>query len=79
MPGRVCDSPAGHLAYNSLVTVQYRQCLPQERYVDYIKLGVHIWVSVLIMGTMWRLVSYHLMASSNGSLVELGKAMATQY
>jgi hypothetical protein len=47
--------------------------------VDYIKLGVHIWVSVLIMGTMWRLVSYHLMASSNPSLVELGKAMATQY
>jgi hypothetical protein len=47
--------------------------------VDYVKLGVHIWVSVLIMGTMWRVVSYHLMASPNSSLEELGKAMATQY
>jgi hypothetical protein len=47
--------------------------------VDYVKLGVHIWVSVLIMGTMWRVVSYHLMASPNNSLCELGKAMSTQY
>jgi hypothetical protein len=47
--------------------------------MDYIKLGVHIWVSVLIMGTLWRVVSYHLMASSNSSLTDLGKAMSTQY
>lgn len=47
--------------------------------MDYVKLGVHIWVSVLIMGTLWRVVSYHLMASANSSLTELGKAMATQY
>lgn len=47
--------------------------------MDYIKLGVHIWVSVLIMGTLWRVVSYHLIASSNQSLADLGKAMATQY
>ena len=47
--------------------------------MEYIRLGVHIWVSVLIMGTLWRVISYHLMASSNSALTELGKAMATQY
>jgi hypothetical protein len=47
--------------------------------MEYLKLGVHIWVSVLIMGTMWRLISYHLIASPNTSLVHLGRAMAQQY
>lgn len=47
--------------------------------MEYIKLGVHIWVSVLIMGTMWRLVSYHLIASGNQSVQHLGRAMAQQY
>jgi hypothetical protein len=47
--------------------------------MDYVKLGVHIWVSVLIMGTLWRVVSFHLMASKNSSLTELGKAMSIQY
>lgn len=47
--------------------------------MDYIRLGVHIWVSVLIMGTLWRVISFHLMASPNSSLVELGKAMSIQY
>jgi hypothetical protein len=47
--------------------------------MEYIKLGVHIWVSVLIMGTMWRVISYHLIASSNGSMNHLGRAMAQQY
>jgi len=47
--------------------------------MEYIRLGVHIWVSVLIMGTLWRLLSYHLIASSNSSLTHLGRAMAQQY
>jgi hypothetical protein len=47
--------------------------------VEHLKLGVHIWVSVLIMGTLWRIVSYHLIASPNESLVHLGRAMAQQY
>jgi hypothetical protein len=47
--------------------------------VEYIKLGVHIWVSVLIMGTLWRVISYHLIASTNENLVHLGRAMAQQY
>lgn len=47
--------------------------------VEHLKLGLHIWVSVLIMGTMWRIVSYHLIASPNTNLVHLGRAMAQQY
>lgn len=46
---------------------------------DVIKLGVHIWVSVLIMGSLWRLISYHLTASPNESMSHLGRAMALQY
>jgi hypothetical protein len=47
--------------------------------VEYVKLGVHIWVSVLIMGTMWRLLQYHLVASPNSSAQHVGRAMALQY
>jgi hypothetical protein len=47
--------------------------------MEYIKLGVHIWVSVLIMGTMWRLISYHLIASQNETVAHIGRAMAQQY
>lgn len=42
-------------------------------------LGVHIWVSVLIVGTLWRVSTFHLLASNNPSLQELGKAMSVQY
>jgi hypothetical protein len=47
--------------------------------VEYVSLGVHIWVSVLIMGTLWRLLQYHLVASENGTWQHLGRAMALQY
>ena len=47
--------------------------------MEYVKLGVHIWVSVLIMGTMWRLLQYHLVASPNSSAQHVGRAMALQY
>jgi hypothetical protein len=47
--------------------------------MEYIKLGVHIWVSVLILGTMWRIISYHFIASSSESVQHLGRAMAQQY
>jgi hypothetical protein len=47
--------------------------------MEYVRLGVHIWVSVLILGTMWRLLSYHLIASPNQSMQHLGRAMAQQY
>jgi hypothetical protein len=47
--------------------------------MEYLKLGVHIWVSVLIMGTMWRIISYHLIASENDTVQHIGRAMAQQY
>lgn len=47
--------------------------------MEYVKLGVHIWVSVLIMGTLWRVISYHLIANPNENLSHLGRAMAQQY
>ena len=47
--------------------------------MEYVKLGVHIWVSVLIMGTLWRVITYHLIASPNDTVQHLGRAMAQQY
>lgn len=47
--------------------------------MEQIKLGVHIWVSVLIIGTLWRITTYHLVASPNVTLNHLGRAMAQQY
>lgn len=47
--------------------------------MEYVKLGVHIWVSVLIMGTLWRLIQYHFVASTNESVQHVGRAMALQY
>lgn len=47
--------------------------------MDHLRLGIHIWVSVLIMGTLWRLAQYHLAASSNLQLMHLGRAMSYQY
>lgn len=43
------------------------------------KIGLHIWVSILIMGTLWRLASYHAMASSNDHVAHAGMAMSLQY
>lgn len=40
---------------------------------------VHVFLAVLILGTMWRLTSYHLIASPQSHLNHLGQAMATQY
>jgi hypothetical protein len=47
--------------------------------VDDIKVGLHIFLIVLIFGTMWRLLSLHLIASSNPQAQHLGKAMSVQY
>jgi len=41
--------------------------------------AVHVFVSVLILGTLWRLTAYHAMASSNVQLQHVGAAMVTQY
>lgn len=46
-----------------------------------VRLGAiaHIWVSVLIAGTAWRVLSFHAMASSNTQLQHIGAAMSIQY
>ena len=44
-----------------------------------IKVGVHIFLVVLVFGTGWRLFTYHLMASPNAQLQHLGRAMSVQY
>jgi hypothetical protein len=36
-------------------------------------------VAVLIVGTMWRLVAYHLIASANPRISQIGQGMAFQY
>lgn len=41
--------------------------------------AVHVFVSVLILGTLWRILAYHAMASSNSTVQHLGAAMSTQY
>lgn len=47
--------------------------------MEYLRLGLHIWVSVLIMGTLWRILQYHLVASNNSTWQHVGRAMALQY
>ena len=44
-----------------------------------LQVSLHVFMSVLILGTIFRLVSYHLMASSNPGVQHVGKAMSTQY
>lgn len=36
-------------------------------------------LAVVIVGTAWRLIAYHLTANSNENLQHVGKAMAFQY
>lgn len=44
-----------------------------------VQVGLHVFAIVLVFGTLWRLLSYHAMASPNPHLQHLGMAMATQY
>ena len=44
-----------------------------------LQVGLHVFMTVLILGTLFRLVQYHLMASPNPGLQHVGKAMSTQY
>ncbi len=41
--------------------------------------AAQVFLSVLVIGTLWRLGSLHLMASQNQSLSHLGRAMGFQY
>lgn len=44
-----------------------------------IKVALHVFLIVLILGTGWRLLSLHLIASGSAHLQHLGKAMSVQY
>lgn len=46
---------------------------------DFLKALIALWVLVLLGGTLWRLFSYHLIASSQPHLNHLGLAMSQQY
>lgn len=46
---------------------------------DALKIGLHIWLSILIVGTLWRLLTYHAIASKNTQVSHLGRAMSLQY
>lgn len=41
--------------------------------------ALNIFLAVLIVGTLWRLASYHMVASKNDSVQHIGKAMGFQY
>ncbi|HXN73781.1 MAG TPA: hypothetical protein VN861_14645 [Candidatus Acidoferrales bacterium] len=47
--------------------------------MEFVKIGAHIWVTVLIFGTVWRLATYHGLASNNTQVNHAAKAMAVQY
>lgn len=42
-------------------------------------MALNIFLAVLIVGTLWRLASYHLIASDNETLQHLGRAAAFQF
>ena len=44
-----------------------------------VQVMLHVFMLVLIAGTLWRLLEFHAMASPNPALQHLGKAMSVQY
>lgn len=47
--------------------------------MDDARVIMHLFMAVLIAGTIWRLAQYHLIASSQPHLNHLGLAMSVQY
>lgn len=43
------------------------------------QVGLHIFFAVLVFGTLWRVLQFHLIASPQVHLQHLGKAMSIQY
>jgi hypothetical protein len=41
--------------------------------------SLHVFVSVLLIGTLWRIVAYHLLASPHQLAQHAGAGMVTQY
>lgn len=44
-----------------------------------VKVISHVFLSVLIAGTVWRMLTFHLLASPNVNMQHLGHAMTVQY
>jgi hypothetical protein len=44
-----------------------------------VQVGLHVFMIVLIFGTLWRVLSFHAMASPNTAIQHLGMAMSVQY
>lgn len=47
--------------------------------MDELRVIIHVFLAVLLGGTAWRLISYHLIAASQPQVQHLGLAMAQQY
>ena len=47
--------------------------------MDELKIGLHIFLMVLIFGTGWRLLTLHMVASGNPHISHAGRAMSVQY
>ena len=47
--------------------------------MDEVRVIVHVFLAVLIAGTLWRITSYHLIASPRPQISHLGVAMNQQY
>lgn len=41
--------------------------------------ALNIFLAVLIVGTLWRLSAYHLIASNNTTANHIGRGMSFQY
>jgi hypothetical protein len=41
--------------------------------------GIGAFLSVLLFGTLWRLIAAHMVASSSSALKHVGGAMSAQY
>jgi hypothetical protein len=44
-----------------------------------VQVGLHVFMVVLVFGTLFRLLSFHAMASPNAALQHVGRAMSVQY
>jgi len=47
--------------------------------LDDARIALHVFLMVILVGTVWRLGSYYLIASPRPQWQHLGLAMATQY
>lgn len=45
----------------------------------FVRFALHNFVSVLVIGTLWRMLAYHAVASPSSQVQHLGTAMLQQY